>query len=175
MSTSSNPVASIVGQVAGAAASGAVAPAAGIVGVIGGLISKALDFIPDPKDKLALQQHGMDLQAQAAAQELDAVTKQVQASAAAQADAHLAKVRAVFCYSICAAVVFNLILVPLLHAICKLDIAPIMLPTNLLVIFATIMLGLVGVPQAFSALKDVMGMPGDSQVSVLGVKIGNKS
>ncbi len=165
----------VLGSVLGAASSAVAAPVTGVVGVIGSLVSKALDFIPDPAKKMEFQQHALDLQAAAMSQQLAAETQEVQASAQAQADQHLATVRAVFCYSICACVVFNLIGVPLLHALWRLDIAPIMLPTNLLTIFAVIMLGLVGVPQALSAVKDIMGMPGDSSVSVLGVKVGNKN
>jgi hypothetical protein len=37
------------------------------------------------------------------------------------------------------------------------------------------MLGFVGIPAGVEMVKQVMGMPGDSQVSVLGIKVGNKS
>jgi len=160
-----------IASVAGAAASGPLS----VVGIIGSLVSKALDFIPDPQKKLELQSHGLDLQAQAQAQELDAMTKQVQASAAAQADAHLSRIRSWFCLVICAAILYNMILVSLLNGWFHLGLVPQNIPTNLLVIFAVIMLGLVGVPSALAMVKDVMGMPGDSQVSIMGVKVANKS
>ena len=169
-------VANVVGSLAGSAVSAAAAPVTGIVGVIGSLVSKALDFIPDPAKKLELQQHAMDLQAQAAQAELDAVTKQVQAAAqASSSDTSLWKVRAVFCYCMCAVIVYNLAGVSLLHALFKLELSPIALPTNLLAVFAIIMVGLTGVPQAFSAIQNIMSMPGESSLSVLGVKVGNKS
>jgi hypothetical protein len=31
------------------------------------------------------------------------------------------------------------------------------------------------VPISFQAIQNIMGMPGESQISVLGVKVGNKS
>jgi hypothetical protein len=179
MATPANVVSSIVG----AAAQGVASPVTSIVSVIGSIVSKAMDFIPDPAKKMELQQHAMDLQAQAAEQELDALTKQVQAAAqASSSDTSLWKARAFFCYGVTSAIFINYVGFPLLHAAAHLDIAPIVLPTNLLMMFAAIMLGLVGVPEGFGALKnllgmvpDVMAMPGDSQVSVLGVKVANKS
>lgn len=169
-------VGSVLGEVAGSAASSALAPVSGIVGVIGSLVSKAMDFIPDPAKKLELQQHAMDLQAQAAEQELSAMTEQVVAAQKASAsDTSLWKVRAFYCYTMCAILTFNLVIVPLLHAFGHLDIAPLMLPTNLLAVFAIIMVGLTGVPTGFQAIQNIMQMPGESQISVLGVKVGNKS
>ena len=168
--------ASVVGDAVGAIAGGVAAPVTGIVGVIGSLVSKAMEFIPNPEEKLKLQQHAMDLQAAAAQQELDAVTEQVKAAQQASAsDTSLWKVRAFYCYTMCAILVFNLILVPLLHAFWSLQIQPLLLPTNLLAVFAIIMVGLTGVPTGFQAIQSIMQMPGESQISVLGVKIGNKS
>ena len=135
-----------------------------------------MDFIPDPAKKLELQSHAMDLQATAAAQELDAAAKQVQAASAASAgDTSLWRVRSFFCFSITGTIVFNLVAVPLLHAFFHLDISPINLPTNLLSVFAIIMVGLTAVPQAMGVIRDIMAMPGISTVSVLGVKAGNAS
>lgn len=169
-------VGSVLGEVAGSAAGAAMAPVSGIVGVIGSLVSKAMDFIPDPAKKLELQQHAMDLQAQASEQELSAMTQQVVAAQKASAsDTSLWQVRAFYCYTMCAILVFNLVIVPLLHAFGHLDIAPLMLPTNLLAVFAIIMVGLTGVPTGFQAIQNIMQMPGESQISVLGVKVGNKS
>lgn len=172
MSTAANVVSSVVG----AAAEGVAAPATGVIGIIGSLVSKAMDFIPDPAKKLELQQHAMDLQASAASQELDAMTKQVQAaSAASVSDTSLWKVRAFFCYTMCLILAFNLVIVPLLAAFGHITIAPIMLPTNLLAVFAIIMVGLTGVPSGFQAIQNIMALPGESSVNVLGVKVGNKS
>ena len=169
-------VANVLGTAVGSAATAAAAPVTGIVQVIGSLVSKALDFIPDPAKRLELQQHAMDLQAAAAAQELDAVTKQVQAASVASAsDSSLWRVRSFFCYTMCLILTFNLVVVPLLHGFGHVEIAPLMLPTNLLAVFAIIMVGLTGVPAGFQAIQSIMQMPGESQVSVLGVKVGNKS
>ena len=46
---------------------------------------------------------------------------------------------------------------------------------NLNIIFAGVMLGCIGIPAAIEALKQVMAMPGDSQVSVPLAKFVNKS
>ena len=75
----------------------------------------------------------------------------------------------------CLILTFNLVVVPLLHGFGHVEIAPLMLPTNLLAVFAIIMVGLTGVPAGFQAIQSIMQMPGESQVSVLGVKVGNKS
>jgi hypothetical protein len=177
MAASANPIATAVGAIAGSAVSSAAAPVSGIVGVISSLVNKALDFIPDPQQKLALQQHALDLQAQAASEELDAITKQAATAATmAQGDKSLWWVRSFFCVTITLLYVWN-------YAGCRFfHQSPYDFPTTLHFIFAGIMLGLTGAPTALQALQNVVGMvpgvmqlPGDSQVSVLGVKIGNKS
>lgn len=176
-------VANAIGGAVGSAAGAAASPFTSVVGGLTSLAEKALDFIPDPQKKMELQAHAMDLQAQAMQAELDARTKQIQASMQASAgDKSLWKVRAGFCWMVTLGLAANIIIFPLMHAIWKIDIAPYNFPTNLLVMFAAIMLGMVGVPEGFNALRslvdmvpNVMGMPGESQVSVMGIKVGNKS
>jgi hypothetical protein len=48
-----------------------------VIGVIGGRVSKALDSVPDPKDKIALPEHALDLQSQHVMAQLDAQSKQL--------------------------------------------------------------------------------------------------
>jgi len=169
-------IASDVGNALGSAADAAATGPLSVVSVIGSIVSKAMDFIPDPAAKLALQSHAMDLQAQAAAEELDAATKQVTAAAAStNGDTSLWKVRAFFCTSITGVIIFNLVGSPLLHALWHLDMSPVPLPTNLLAVFGIIMVGLTAVPQGMAVIRDIMSLPGASSLSFMGAKIGNNS
>jgi hypothetical protein len=63
------------------------------------------------------------------------------------------------------------------YAICRFfGQQPIDLPMSMHAMFATIMLGFVGIPAGIEMAKQVASMSGDSQVSVLGmIKAGNKS
>ena len=175
MATTGNAIASAVGTAVGTAVSGATAPLQGIFGLIDSIGIKALSFIPDPEKKLEFQQHTMDVQAKAATDQLAAITAQIQAQAG-NGDKSLWKERAFFCVTMTLLYVWN-------YAICRFfHQVPIEFPAYLHLIFVTIMLGLTGAPTAFGALTDllksipgIMALPGDSQVSVLGVKIGNKS
>lgn len=175
MATTGNPIASAVGTALGSAAAAPITGAESVVTVIGNIVSKAMSFIPDPEKKLELQQHAMDLQAQAAQAQLDAITKQIQAQATS-GDKSLWKTRTFFCVSMTFLYIWN-------YAGCRFfHMDPWNFPPFVHILFATIMLGLTGAPTAFGALSDllksipgIMAMPGDSQVSILGVKVGNKS
>lgn len=157
-------------DVAGAIAGGAVSgPATGLAAIMQAAKGIIGEFVTSPGDKLAATQHLVDLQFQLQTEQLDAETKDVQASAAANSGNYLGSLRAFFGYSMTCLYVWN-------YAICRFfHQSPVDIPMNLNFIFATLMLGFIGVPAGIEAIKQVMGMPGDSSVSVLGVKASNKS
>ncbi|MGA8598181.1 MAG: hypothetical protein WB676_25975 [Bryobacteraceae bacterium] len=100
------------------------------------------------------------------------MTKQTQAARdSAKNDHYLWGARAFFCYGFSALYLFAC------SGLCSklLKVPPPQIPMNLNLIFAGAMLGCIGIPAAIEALKQIMAMPGDSQVNVLGVKIGNTS
>jgi hypothetical protein len=175
MATSPNPVASAVGTAVGAAASGPLS----IVNTVAGLGKDLIErFIPDPAAKLAASQHLIDVQQQLTLAEIEQQNKMMEsASDNIKADPHMSGQRAYFCGGITSMLLFNYAVVPLLHALAHLDIAPLPIPASVLSIFAVIMLGFVGIPAALQMAQTVAGMPGDSQVKLpfgLG-SIGNKS
>lgn len=177
MASSSNPLISAVGSAVGAAAAGPVA-------AISATIGKIIDLFPSAETKLQATQlqveatqHVADLQNALALAQLDAVTKQAASAAQmAQGDKSLWWVRSFFCITITLLYVWN-------YAGCRFfHQQPYDFPTTLHFIFAGIMLGLTGAPTALQALQNVIGMvpgimqlPGESSVSVMGVKVGNKS
>lgn len=79
------------------------------------------------------------------------------------------KARPYFMYIIEAILGFNYIVIPLGHLIGKTNMTPMELPTNLLALFGTCILGYV--------TQRTAALPGDSQMSMLGglLKVGNKS
>lgn len=172
MSTSPNAVASIAGAVAQGATSGAGA----WITAIADIAKPLIDLIPDPQKKLEAQQHIADQQQALAMAQIDQQNKIIQAASDnMKADPHSSGARAYFCYGVTTLILANYGILPLTNALLKTNLAPFEIPANVLWIFATIMLGFVGVPSVMETLKSVMGMPGDSQVSILGMKIGNKS
>lgn len=164
-------VGTVLGEVAGAAASGPMGGIAAMMEAFKGILGK---FITDPTAKLEASQHLVDLQYQLQLAQLDAETKDVQASAGANNDHYLGSLRAFFGYSMTCMYLWN-------YAICGMfhhwngSCAPLDVPVNLNFIFATLMLGFIGVPAGIEAIKQVLGMPGQSSVSVLGVKATNNS
>lgn len=159
-------VGAVLGEIAGGATSGPMTGIAAILSAANGIIGK---FVTDPGAKLEASQHMVDLQFQLQTAQLDAETKDVAASAGANNDHYLGGLRAFFGYSMTCLYVWNYALCRFFHQ------APIDLPINLNLIFATLMLGFIGVPAGIEAMKQVLGMPGASTVSILGIKATNNS
>jgi Holin of 3TMs, for gene-transfer release len=155
-----------VASIVGAAAAGAN-PVTAIVGLGKDLIDK---FVPDPQAKAAAQAHLLDLQAQMQEALIDQQNRIIAATSANIKDDHYMQfVRAFFSISMIVLYIWN-------YAICRFfQQPPIDIPTSMHAMFATVVLGFVGIPAGIDATKQIMAMPGDSQVNVLGVKIGNKS
>jgi hypothetical protein len=150
----------------GAAASGAN-PITAIVELGKDLIDK---FIPDPVAKAQASAHLLDVQAQLQEAQIEQQNKIIEATSAnIQSDHYMGRVRATFCYMIIALIAWN-------YAICRFfHQVSIEIPATIFGMFTVIMLGFIGIPAGVEMVKQVMGMPGDSQVSVMGVKVGNKS
>jgi hypothetical protein len=155
-----------VASIVGAAAAGAN-PVTAIVGLGKDLIDK---FVPDPQAKAAAQAHLLDLQAQMQAALIDQQNKIIAATSANIKDDHYMQfVRAFFSISMTFLYVWN-------YAFCRFfHQPPLEIPASIHAMFATLMLGFIGIPAGVEATKTIMAMPGESQVNVLGVKIGNKS
>jgi hypothetical protein len=151
-----------VGSIVGAAASGPI-------GIIGALLGKAMDFIPDPAKKLEFQQHAMDLQAQLQEQQLDALTKQIAASAPANSDHYMGAVRGWFGFVMIALYAWNYGIGPAFHAV------TVQMPMQVTVMFSVLLLGFVGVPAGIEMAKQIAVLPGDSSVKLFGMSVGNKS
>lgn len=162
-----------ISQLAGAVAAGATSgPITAVSTIIGGVNDIIGKFVTDPNAKLEAQQHALDLQAQLQQAALDAMTKQTQAAAeSAKNDHYLWGARACFCYGFTGLYLFiySGLAAKLLRT------TPPEIPMNLNFIFAGVMLGCIGIPAAIEALKQVMAMPGESQVSVPLAKFVNKS
>jgi hypothetical protein len=165
MSELSNALGSVAGGVAGGPLSAVGTVLAGVNDIIG-------KFITDPNQKLAAQQHALDLQAQLQAAAMDAETKQTQsANDAAKNDHYLWGARAFFCYGFTALYLFvySGIAAKLIHS------QPPEIPMNLNFIFAGVMLGCIGIPAGLEAMKTIMAMPGESSVTLPGFKASNKT
>lgn len=175
MSVADN-VASVVGTVAGSAVSTPVSSAAAIITALSAIAKPLIDLIPDPQKKLEAQQHLSDQQFQLQQAIIDQQNKVMEsASENLKTDPHTSGARAYFCYGVTTLIFANYGIIPLASVLFHWTMQPFEIPANVLWIFATIMLGFVGVPSVMETLKTVMGMPGESQASVLGIKIGNKS
>lgn len=159
-------IGSVLGEVAGGAASGPMSGIAAVLNAAKGIIG---EFVTDPGAKLQASQHLVDLQYQLQMAQLDAETKDVAASAGANNDHYLGGLRAFFGYSMTVLYLWN-------YAVCRFaHQTPVDIPMNLNLIFATLMLGFIGVPAGIEAIKEVLRMPGESTVNVLGVAATNKS
>lgn len=149
------------------AAAAAANPITAIIQLGKDLIDK---FIPDPAAKAQASAHLLDVQAQLQEAQIDQQNKIIAATSAnIQSDHYMGQVRATFCYVIITLIAWN-------YAICRFfHQSPLDIPATIFGMFTVIMLGFVGIPAGVEMVKQVMGMPGDSQISVLGVKVGNKS
>jgi hypothetical protein len=159
-------MANVLAGIVGAAAAGAN-PISAIVDLGKDLIDK---FIPDPAAKAAAAAHLLDVQTQLQEAQIEQQNKIIEATSAnIQSDHYMGKVRATFCYMITGLILWN-------YAICRFfHQVPIEIPATIFGMFTVIMLGFIGIPAGVEMVKQVMGMPGNSQVSVLGVKVGNNS
>lgn len=164
----SSTVGSILGSIAGSAAGGATSGVGIIMASINDIIGK---FITDPNAKLAATQHALDVQAQLQIAAMDAQVKETQsANDAAKNDHYLGGARAAFCYGFTALYLFNYS--GIAH---RLGLTPMEIPPNLNFIFAGVMLGCIGIPAMIEGLQNILKMPGESEVSVPGLKASNKS
>lgn len=148
-----------IATVAGAAAS------ANPISALAALGEKLLSFIPDPAQKAAAQQHVLDAQQQLALAQIDQQTKLAQQAGQNIQNDKLSGPRATFCYAVIMGIVWNLVLCPFFHQ------TPQGIPVELVVAFTALMLGQAGV----QAAQNVALAPGDSQTSLFGFKLGNKS
>ena len=160
--------ASGLGQLLGTAISTAD-PISSIVNLGKDLIDK---FVPDPAAKAAAQAHVLDVQAQLQAETIDQQNKIIAAAAQNVSNDHyMMGMRAFFCFAMTIMYLWN-------YAGCRFfGQQPIDLPMSMHTMFATIMLGFVGIPAGIEMAKQVAAMPGESQASILGglIKAGNKS
>lgn len=147
-----------IGSIAGSAASGPI-------GIIGSLLSKALDFIPDPAKKLEFQQHIQDQQLQLAMATIDQQNKQAEIASKNIQNDKLSGPRAGFCWMVVGLLAWNYGLCPMFHR------TPVNLPFEIVGAFTALLLGMSGMSMA----REVALAPGDSQVNLLGVKVANKS
>lgn len=140
----------------------------GLINSIASIAKPLLDLIPNPADKMRAQQivldHQYGLQQSLIAQqdkEMDDATANI------KGDTSMMRCRSFFCYSVTVLYIWNYALCRFAHQM------PIDLPTSLHAMFATIMLGFVGIPAGIDMAKSIAAMPGDSSVSMLGFKASN--
>lgn len=163
-----NDLAAIVGA---AASANPVSAGANTISAIVGLGKDLIDkFIPDPAAKAQASAHLLDVQAQLQEAQIDQQNKIIAATSAnIQSDHYMGKVRATFCYMVIVLIAWN-------FAICKFfHQTQSEIPNAIWAMFTVIMLGFIGIPAGVEMVKQVMGMPGDSQISVMGIKVGNKN
>jgi len=150
-------------------AAGASNPISAIADLGKDLIDK---FIPDPKQKAEAQLAVLDRQNQMNLALIDQQNKVIAAAQDNMHDDHYMKwMRAFFCFSMTILYIWN-------YAICRFfQQQPVDLPMSMHVMFATIMLGFVGIPAGIEMAKQVASMQGDSSASIMGglIKAGNKS
>lgn len=151
-----------LGDVIGAAASG---PLSGIAAITKAARDIIGEFVTDPTKKLEAQQHMLDLAQQMQMAELQAQTANVEAASQNILHDGLGGVRKAFGYAFVTLLIWDYAVVPLLHK------TAIDVPGSYVLAFTTLLLG----TSAMNLAQKVSAMPGDSSVSVLGVKVGNKS
>lgn len=151
--------------------------------LIGGNIAEGVAkiiglFKIDPTVALEKQVEVEEIQLQIASKVQDAVTAEINASAAniqAEAksgDKFTSRARPTFLYLIEFILAFNYVIVPVVQLIGHKTIAPFELPSNLLWLFGSGFLGYTGA----RSLDKMMGLPGDSSIELpfnLG-KLSNK-
>lgn len=155
MSTTPSILADVVGT----------AVSANPISALAGVASKIIDLFPNPEQKTAATIALQQVQLEYAAQSID--LQKTQMNDASQNILHdgLGGVRKVFGYAFVALLIWNYAVVPMLHK------SPLSIPVEFTVAFTTLLLG----TSAMNLAQKVSAMPGDSSVSVLGVKVGNKS
>lgn len=148
------------------------------------LIKPALDSVTtlisqfhlSPEDKLKADQAVAAAAAQARQASVDydvqlnTIAGQNIRSETGSADKFTSRARPAFMYVVIAVLGFNYMFLPL-AMIFGSKVAPIVLPPDLLTLFGFC----VGGYAASRTIEKVMSAPGDSQISVMGVKVGNKS
>lgn len=178
MADIANTIASAAGTAAGSAMAAPITGTASIISAIAQIAKPLIDLIPDPQKKLEAQQHVADQQYALALAQIEQQNKIIQATSDnVKNDPHSSAARAYFCYGVTTMILGNYGVLPVVALITHKAITPFEIPSNILWIFATLMLGFVGVPSVMETLKSVMGMPGQSEISLpLGLgKISNKN
>lgn len=134
------------------------------------------DFHLSPEDKLKAQQALQDAAAKAQQASLDYDAKlndiagqNIRADSSSN-DKFTERARPSFLYVIIAVLAFNYIGIPLAQ-IFGSHTQPITLPTDLLSLFGV---GFCGYSVSRTSEK-ISALPGDSQISILGMKVGNRS
>jgi hypothetical protein len=150
-----------------------VAGSASPLGAVSTLLDKALSFIPNPQDKLALQAHALDVQLDLQKAELAAEAQEIESNKEAQSDHYLGMVRGAFCWMVVALMSWNYGLVFLFNWAFKASIEHVDIPFSVLGMFSTIMLGFIGVPAGIEAVKQILAMPGVSSIKLPGISATN--
>jgi hypothetical protein len=155
-------------------------------GVIVPIINQAFDGLtkiigefhisPEEKQQAAQALAAAQAQAQQSAVDYDVKMNDIAGqnirSDAATGDKYTQRARPNFMYVVELILAFNYIVIPLVQACTGKALAPMVLPADLLTLFGVCVTGYVFNRTA----EKVAAMPGDSQVSILGLtKISNKS
>lgn len=147
---------------------------------VGGLSSLAQTiiekFVPDPQAKAAalqqLQQNQIEIQKMSDDLEVklnDIAGQNVRADAAS-GDKFTERARPTFMYIVEFILAFNFIGIPIANMFGS-KVQPLVLPADLLTLFGVCVTGYV----MSRTVDKALALPGESQVNVLGVKLGNKS
>lgn len=147
---------------------------------VGGLSSLAQTiiekFVPDPQAKAAalqqLQQNQIEIQKMNDDLEVklnDIAGQNVRADAAS-GDKFTERARPTFMYIVEFILAFNFIGIPIANMFGS-KVQPLVLPADLLTLFGVCVTGYV----MSRTVDKALALPGESQVNVLGVKLGNKS
>lgn len=141
-------------------------------------IAKLIDqFHMSPEEKQQMQQAIADAaeKAKESAQnyevQLNTIAGQNIRADAASGDKFTQRARPTFMYIVEAILAFNFIGIPGYQLLTGKMLNPVVLPADLLTLFGVCVTGYV---MSRSAEK-ISSLPGDSQINVLGMKIGNKS
>jgi hypothetical protein len=148
------------------------------------LIKPALDSVNDligqfhlsPEDAAKAQQALADASAKAAQTaadydvQLNAIAGANIRADATDGDKYTERSRPTFLYVIIFVLAFNYVGIPIAQ-IFGSHVGPISLPADLLTLFGVAICGY----SASRTIEKVSALPGDSQMSILGMKIGNKS
>jgi hypothetical protein len=148
---------------------------------VGGLSSLAQTiiekFVPDPQAKAAalqkLQENQIEIlkiQDDLEAKLNETAGQNIRADAQS-GDKFTERARPTFMYIVEAILAFNFIGVPIVQLITGKAIAPFNLPADLLTLFGVCVTGYV----MSRSVDKAVALPGDSNISILGAKISNKS